>query len=234
MSVIDDLLLEVTARTERAQVKDVRIGAHWTGVMVELNGKIYGGLSSNLGGSDDHHHGGRMPVQDAGQLLVDYSARELAGMAHSTSVAEASVGFAVINALLDVDEAACVEVNAADVLAEKGAGKRVAVVGHFPFIPQLRGITESLWVLELHPRAGDLPASQAVEVLPQADVIALTGTSLLNHTFDELIARCRPDAFVVMLGGTTPLSPVLFNYGVDAVAGTVLVDPEPALRAISQ
>ena len=71
-------------------------------------------------------------------------------------------------------------------------------------------------------------------MIPQADVVAITGSSLVNRTFDGLISLCRPDAFVVVLGGTTPLSPVLFDYGVDVVAGTQIVDIEPAVHAVSQ
>jgi len=36
------------------------------------------------------------------------------------------------------------------------------------------------------------------------------------------------------LGGTAPLSSVLFNYGVDAISGTQVVDPETVLRCVSQ
>ena len=60
------------------------------------------------------------------------------------------------------------------------------------------------WVLELQPGPGDLPAEQAAEVLPQADVVALTGTSLINHTFDELMALCRRDAFVLLARSQCP------------------------------
>ncbi len=232
--ILERLLEQVASRAAQAIPQDVRIGGHWTGVTLKLDAEICGGISSTLGGGgDDHHHGGGPPVRDAGRLL-ERSALELLALARSESLLEASVGFATLNALLEVDVDACVEVNAAEVLAERGAGRNVAIVGHFPFIPRLREITARLWILELNPRAGDLPASQAPEILPQADVIGLTGTSLLNHTCDALLQHCRPDAFVIMLGGTTPLTPTLFEYGVDAVAGTLLVDPEPALRAISQ
>ncbi len=231
--IIDRFLDQITANAAAAQPVDVRIGGHWTTVAVELGGRVRGGLSSSLGGDSEHHHRQGPPVKDAGRLLT-YSAMQLAALANSESLTETSVGFATINALLDVDLAACVEVNAADVIAERGAGRKVAVVGHFPFIPRLRAIAGTLWVLELRPREGDLPASMAAEILPQADVVALTGTSLLNHTFEELIALYRPDAFVVMLGGTTPLSPVLFEAGVDAIAGTLLTDPAAALLAVSQ
>jgi uncharacterized protein (DUF4213/DUF364 family) len=135
---------------------------------------------------------------------------------------------------LEVDECRCLDVNAVEVIAQRGAGRNVAVIGHFPFVPRLRTLAGTLWVLELNPRGADLPADKAPEILPQADVVALTGTSLLNGTFDDLIALCRPDAFVVMLGATTPLSPLFFDVGVDALAGSRVVDPSAVLRAVSQ
>ena len=89
-------------------------------------------------------------------------------------------------------------------------------------------------VLELHPGPGDLPAERAADVLPQADVVALTGTALVNHTFDDLIELCRPDAFVIVLGGSAPLTPLLLECGVDAVAGTLVVDATAALQTVAQ
>ncbi len=51
---------------------------------------------------------------------------------------EAGIGVAAINSLPDVDESNAVEINASEVLMKQGAGKNVALVGHFPFIPRLR------------------------------------------------------------------------------------------------
>jgi uncharacterized protein (DUF4213/DUF364 family) len=141
---------------------------------------------------------------------------------------------AAFNALLQVDEARCTQVNAEQVILERGNGRRVAIVGHFPFIGSVRRVADECWVLELHPRPGDLPAERATEILPQADVVALTGTSLINHTFDGLIGLCRPDAFVILLGGSAPLTPVLFDYRVDAIAGTRVVDVSAACRSVGQ
>jgi len=116
---------------------------------------------------------------------------------------------AAINSLLDVDERNAVEVNAAQVLAEQGRGKNVALVGHFPFIPKLRDQVGQLWVLELRPSEGEYPAESAADLIPQADVVAITGTALINYTLDGLLALCRPNALVMVLGPSTPLSPVL-------------------------
>lgn len=229
MSITDALLSSVDSD---ALVHDVRIGRHWTAVSVETTAGMRGGLASALAASGTHCEG-QSSVRNAGRLL-ESSGRELAELIRSESLAEASVGVATVNALLDVDEAACVEMNAAEVLVRRGEGKRVAVVGHFPFIPRVRRAAETLWVLELYPRSGDLPAACAAEVIPQADVVGITGSTLVNHTFDELVSLCQPGAYVLVMGGSTPLSSVFFDYGVDAVAGTYVVDVEAVLRAVSQ
>jgi uncharacterized protein (DUF4213/DUF364 family) len=133
-----------------------------------------------------------------------------------------------------VDESTCTNLNAEEVIKHRGAGRKVAIIGHFPFVDRVRESAEACWALELRPRPGDSPATQASEILPLADVVALTGTSLLNHTFDELMTLCRPEAFVVLLGASAPLSPVLFDYGVDAVSGTVVVDVPAVLKAVGE
>jgi uncharacterized protein (DUF4213/DUF364 family) len=210
-------------------VREVRIGAFWTVVVLE---EKRCGLASALR-DDDHHHHGQNPVREAGHLH-EHSARELAELARSNSLLEASIGLAAINALLDVDEDACLELNAEQVILDQGTGKSVIVVGHFPFIPRIREVARQLWVLEKRPGKGDLPAEAAPDIIPQADVVAITGTALINHTFEGLIKLCRPEAFVLVLGPTTPLSPVLFNYGVDVISGTLVTDPETVLRYVSR
>ena len=132
-------------------------------------------------------------------VLLEKNAEELVSLVHSQSLLEAAIGMATINSLLPVDESVMVERNAGDILLEKGTGKNVAVIGHFPFLPKVRQQAANLWVLENNPHEGDFGSEQAGEFLPQADVVAITGTSITNHTFDGLIRLCRPDAFVLML-----------------------------------
>jgi uncharacterized protein (DUF4213/DUF364 family) len=231
VSIIDALLGSL--RTD-APVRQALVGAFWTAVVLDTD-PVRCGLASTL--RRETHEAGP-PVADAGRLL-EHSGRELAEWLRSSSNLEASIGAAAFNALLEVDEMACTEINAEEVIVERGAGRRVAIVGHFPFVERVRRVAAECWVLELYPRPGDLSAERAAEVLPQADVVALTGTSLINHTFDGLIALCQPDAdnrkaHVILLGGSAPLSPVLFEYGVDAVAGTRVVNVPAAVGAVSQ
>ncbi|MGD8966400.1 MAG: DUF364 domain-containing protein [Anaerolineae bacterium] len=226
MPIIEALLDDLDTD---APVRQVLMGAFWTAVVLDTN-PVRCGLASTLRGETDDHG---PPVPEAGRLL-DYTARDLAEWLRSPKTLQASIGLATYNALRHVDEAACAEVNASQVICERGAGRRVAIVGHFPFVDDVRQVAKACWVLELRPRPGDLPAERADEILPQADVVALTSTSLINHTFDDLIRLCSPGSFVVMLGPSTPLCPVLFNSGVDVLSGTVVQNPERVLRSISQ
>jgi uncharacterized protein (DUF4213/DUF364 family) len=229
MPVIDDLLATLPDGT----VHDVRVGVFWTAVVVEVGGRRRCGLASTMVGPDDHHHSGLADVAAAGSLL-DRTSAELAGLANSGSQLEVSIGMAAINALLPARATDWVDLNAEQVILERGAGRRVAVIGHFPFLPRCREVAGTLWVLEKRPQGQDLPAEAAGEVVPQADVVAISGTTLMNRTFDELIALCRPDALVLVLGPSTPLSPVMFDYGVEVLSGAVVEDIDAVLRAVGQ
>jgi uncharacterized protein (DUF4213/DUF364 family) len=158
----------------------------------------------------------------------------LAEFARSDYLLEASIGVAAINSLLDIDERFAVEVNAADVLIEHGEGKIIALVGHFPFIPRLRQVAGQLWVIEQHPTEDEYPAEAAGDLFPQADVVAITGSALINHTLDGLLELCQPNALVMVLGPSTPLSPLLFEHGATILSGAQIVDNTAALRTIGQ
>jgi len=191
-------------------------------------------LSKHCGLASTFHepHPGHRPVRNTGSL-IGLPTLGLVQYARSDNVLEASIGMAAINSLIDIDDAKCVEENALDVLARKGRGKNIAIVGRFPWIPKLRTIARTLWVIEQSPQEGELPAEAAEEILPQADVVGLTGTSFVNHTVDRLLDFSK-NSFVVIVGPTTPLSPVLFDCGVDILAGVMVVEPDKTIRSISQ
>jgi uncharacterized protein (DUF4213/DUF364 family) len=79
-----------------------------------------------------------------------------------------------------------------------------------------------------------LPVSAAEIVIPEAQVVAITGMTLLNHTFEELLSLCDPDAYVILLGPSVPLSPVLFDWGVDILCGSVVTAFDEVLAAVRQ
>jgi uncharacterized protein (DUF4213/DUF364 family) len=220
VNIIDDLISSLSGDSV---VREVYTCVFWTAVVSK-----HCGLSSTF--RDEHPHHGM--VRGVGDLRGK-SALELAKYAKSDNLLEASIGMATINSLIDIDETKCDVENALDVLIEKGEGKDIAVVGHFPWIPKLRKVARKLWVLEQRPQAGDLPAEAAEDILPKADVVAITGTSLINHTAEKLLDLAK-GSFVVMVGPTSPLSPVLFDWGVDVISGSKVVEPEKVIRSISE
>jgi len=155
-------------------------------------------------------------------------------MAKSASLYEAAIGMATINSLLEINEEECQNLNARDLIASKGEGKNIAIVGHFPFITQLKKTAKELWVIEKNPREGDYSEAEAKHLIPRADVVGITGTAFTNHTLEQLLELCSQKAYVVILGDTTPLSRVLFNYRVDAISGTRVIDYEAALRCVTE
>lgn len=212
---------------EDVPVHEVLVGLHWTLVTSRRSA-----LATTLRGGDPKQGEDCGSIPGAGEL-VGRSAAELAAFLRLDHPASRSIGMAALNSLLTVDEARCEERGAYDLLLERGRGRNVAVVGHFPFVPKLREQVKNLWVLEQRPRPGDLPAGEASRILPQCEVVCLTATSLMNGTFGSLMALC-PDAFVVLTGPSSPLSPLLFSFGVGAICGSVVTDPDGIRPFVAQ
>lgn len=170
-------------------------------------------------------------VKNAGDI-IGMSARELAGYARSAHLLDASVGIAALNSLMRPDPSTFIELNAYNLILERGKDKRVAVVGHFPFVKRLAQAVD-LRVIQREPWLHKEALEDAEERLPGCEVVAITASSFINHTFDRLLELCR-DAFVIVLGPSTPLSPLLFDLGVNALCGTFVEDKNLAMRCIAQ
>jgi len=220
MGILDDLISSLGGDST---VREIHTCVFWTAVVSRNCG-----LAATLHEEHPYHRA----VRDVGSLRRK-SALELAEYAKSDNVLEASIGIAAINSLIDIDEVNCGKENAFDVLTRRGRGKNIAIIGHFPWIPKLRKVAKEFWVIEQRPREGDLPAEAAEDILPQADVVGITGSSFINHTVEKLLDLSR-DSFIVVMGPTSPLSPVLFDYGVDVIAGVKVVEPEKTIYSISE
>lgn len=220
MKILDEV---ISALREDSAVQAVYVCVFWTAVVSR-----HCGLASTIHEGHPYHR----IVRDPGKLRSK-SDLELVEYAKSDSLLEASIGMAAINSLIDIDEARCTGKNALHALAEKGRNKNIAIVGHFPWIPKLKEIARNLWVIEQRPREGELPAQASEEILPKADVVGLTGTAFTNHTIERLLNLSK-GKFVVLIGPSSPLSPVLFDYGVDVIGGTKVIAPEKTIRFITE
>jgi len=221
MEILNHIL---SAIDNDAPVVEILRGIHWTALVSR-----FCGLSSTMLRDCIDDHKETEPLLFTGKTAV-----QLAQLSLSSDIGKASLGLAAINSLISIDPAHCTEVNAAQIIMEKGRGKNIAIVGHFPFVDELKGVAKNLWVIEKWQRPGDYPEEDASQLLPQSDVIAISSTTLINHTLESLLSLCPKSGFIMLLGPTTPMTDVLFEYGVDMISGSMVVDTQRALTYIKQ
>ena len=205
------------------------VGRSWTAVAAD-------GLGLAMTFHDDSS------TMDLQGPVVGQPLAELAQFAKSWNLGEAAAGVAAINAHYNSRER--VEqwigrslenegrTSAFTAFADELVGKKVGVVGHFPDLDHLASICD-LKIFERRPQPGDFPDLAAEYLLPEQDYVFITGTTLINKTLPRLLELTR-DAYVVMTGPSVPLAPMLFEWGVDALAGSVVFDQESVLRVIAE
>jgi len=72
-------------------------------------------------------------------------------------------------------------------------------------------------------------------LVPDADVLLMTGSTIVNDTMDDLLALARPDARVVLVGPSVPLMPdILAAKGVDVLATIRISDPDRFLDVLAE
>ncbi len=225
--LIDDLIAAHINNSVAA--KEVRVGYAWTAV----NGK-YCGLAKTYGVPAQRENFARDTSKFTGMKTA-----ELAEYAQSWDLVEASIGCAAINAMVE-PRMDGVEVNGDSIIYEKGAGARVVMVGAFPFIDKLRAVARELYVLELNqsildPKRGIIPDTAADFVIPDSNLLVITGSAIVNKSLERLLALARKSkTYTIVLGPSTVFSEVLFDYGVDMLAGSVVVKPEAIMQRLSQ
>lgn len=111
-------------------------------------------------------------------------------------------------------------------------GKNVVVIGHYPGIERLQEHMQ-LTILEKQPLAGDLPDAACEFLLPQADWVFLTASSIPNKTFPRL-AELAGNAQTVLMGPTLPWLPQLHEFGIDYLAGVEIIDPQWVYHTAAQ
>lgn len=171
----------------------------------------------------------------------EVSLKELAKGAKSWNYKEASLGVAAINAYYNQEE--IIEEKSVNIQGNKDAfllygeemhGKKVAVIGHFPFIEkQLRGKCD-LTILERNPKQGDYPDPACEFLLQDQDYILVTGSTIVNKTLPRLLQLKNRHSRLIMVGPSVTLSSTLYEYGVDALSGMIVTNAKKAQEIVEQ
>lgn len=205
-------LEEIIQSTLEANIKDFIVGIKTTAVVSEFNGKEKCGIATTLSECS-----GDKKIEIKGK-----SVRQAAELLINGKGFEKSIAMAAINSALP--EIPSREINATEIIIEKSKNKKVAVIGHFPFVEELKRVARELKVSEINPKAPtDITPEEMNSFLSEAEVIVITGLTLLNQTFDEIISLSNISAFKILLGPSVPLHTSLLKY-VDVISGVEIYD----------
>jgi uncharacterized protein (DUF4213/DUF364 family) len=215
MALLEDLIGSV--RQKDMQVRNIVMGRFWTFVA-----SAHCGIASTILSQ------GRPDVE----LACRFGEKRIADLldrAFSTDLTEASLGVAALNSVLvgQLDASLFTPCR-----IPRAKDKKIAVVGDFPFIGQLRELADQVWIIEADPATGGF-SDTAESLLPEADVAIITGAAIVNRSLERLLGLSK-SAYTVVAGPSTPLSPILFRYGANQVRGIRVKDEERLASSIGE
>ncbi|MFQ5963829.1 MAG: Rossmann-like domain-containing protein [Candidatus Scalinduaceae bacterium] len=228
--------------------KDIRIGVFYTGIVLSTGhaGMSYTPVQEIPEAVCCPRSHAKMP--SAGTLL-DFQLTDLMNYALDDNALKAAVGIATINALSAIllEDETCqykpsAYGNALD-LVKITSEDSVAMVGAFPpFIKSIQEIAKKLFVIEKNPRIvgkGDMvaiePEVRLKEIIPQANILVITGVTLVNHTLGPILQLARRESEIVVVGPTASVYPEpLFKRGVTVLGGVRISDAAKMIHLIGE
>ena len=203
------------------RVKSVFVGNCWTVVTAD-DGTVGVAMTTHLA---------TVPQQ-----CCDYAGmalRDLAGYIKSWNLVEAGIGMAAINAWYN-SAAHMTELHAAqgdtryctfDIPVE---GKRIVKVGHIRHHHSVFDKAASVLTLEREPLEGEYPDSACEYIIPESDIVLITGSAFINKTMPRLL-QLAADKTVIITGPSTPMARRLFDFGASRLAGMIVSDTDGML-----
>ncbi|MBU1107024.1 MAG: DUF364 domain-containing protein [Candidatus Riflebacteria bacterium] len=212
-----------------------------------VRGSSYCYVKSNngLGIAELSRYDYRMPMFT--KNIEGSSLRELAVCVKSWNFYEAAVGLAAINAYYNnIEVARKAGVTIGDSMHVEDRiydpfimsqneirGKKVTVLGHFPHITTLLApICEMKIIAGEIPQDDDYPVTAVEYLLPESDFVFIGSLSLIDKTFPRLLELSKNAQKVTVVGPSTTLAPLLFDYGVRDLSGFIVKNFDKATRMI--
>jgi hypothetical protein len=219
-----DLLLDYANSPEI--VENVTIGVVWT--LCQAQGKMGLAMSPQIATRTLPWSG----------TLVGKPLTELTCWIRSWDAYQATIGMAAINAAINTQSLPVgITLDAGNLAVFEHflpqlQGKKVVVIGRYPYMERYAEQFD-LQIIERQPQGSDYPDPACEFLLPQADWVFLTATSLVNKTFPRL-AELAQHAKTVLMGPTTPWLPQLADFGIDYLAGVEIIHPEKLSQTIAE
>ncbi|MBT5036942.1 MAG: hypothetical protein HOM52_00400 [Rhodospirillaceae bacterium] len=220
MKTLETKLIETLRRGVEGTAQRVVVGLNWTFV----EGPNGAGLVHTPARGTEGCRSLPDPGSYQGRALDD-----LAGLTGSENIFERVLGYAAINAHHNRYDLEGVPANGLDMI--KPAGKRTVVIGRFPELDEkLPGAA----VIEQDPGPGDYPVEAGAELIPAAKYLAITASTLSNGSLAGLLELAPASAVTVLIGPSVPLTPALFEFGINTLSGFVPGDTDGIAQRVSE
>lgn len=229
---------------DNLRIEEFRCGTHMSAV--KLSDNSYGVVSTLL---DEGHQcvkgardfGDFTPGKISGQPVLDLLETT------KTSGLISTLRVAVLNAISStiISKGGYKIIENADPIdmIDLNSNKTITMVGAFnTYIRKIPAETNRLHVLEMNESAlADglgkyyVPAEEYKSVLPESDIVIITGLTLVNNTIDNLLSAISPGTQVIVTGPSSSLIPdILFQNKVNIIGSTRIVNPELLFQLISE
>jgi uncharacterized protein (DUF4213/DUF364 family) len=246
---IDTIKKKVPTPLERVWIDDLVIGVFFTGV--KLSTGHAGCAVTPIGDIPEAvccpTSAARMP--QAGGLrgrplpeIIDYSL--------NPNVLKSAIGVAALNALSqwivesedETDYQIVKGVDGFDLL-KIAPYETVSLIGAFgPYIRRLKTMGNPFFIVEKNAqtlRPDEMkyfkPDSEVREALEKSAVVIITGTTIVNHTFDHVHSFLRNGVRAAIIGPTASMIPdAFFKKGVAIMAGVQILDPDLMIRILKE
>ena len=184
------------------------------------------GLSFRYPGIEGAKYAGTMAGRPASDLVE---------LVSSLSLQDSSLGIATVNALTAGGRENIPSGSMYDFIDIKPSDT-VGIIGNFgKMIDDIKQHSQRVLVFELYPEADMYPIWAEPLLLPECDVVIITGATLINKTTDHIIASSAKAREIVLIGPSVVHMPEVFRpHGVTVLAGAEVTEPEKALHMVSE
>jgi len=163
--------------------------------------------------------------------LRGMKAREIIPFIKSENTMEVSIGLAVLNSVLQTPADAVELENFGDYLISESRGKKVAMIGYFPFMERVKNAADKFYLFEKTLDSQD--AEKDLILLSDADILITTGTIIINHSIEEILRKAE-NCRVIIVGPSAPFSSVLFDFGIDEIISISVENPRLMINSLSE
>lgn len=220
----DSIIREMAQQADKTlMIEDIRIYTNW--VMVKTDRWSLSTIFRGMPGLSDP------PGMNSwmGNWLSKPALESALELLSSRITLHRAVGMACLKSLLPIPKS-LLSGDAMTQVQSIASKVPTCFVGYFKKAAEWRDMGWPVSIVELFPRPGDIHWDDADEVLNSAQVVLMSGLTLVNGTFPSVIQRTPSAKIRIMMGPTVPPSPVLFRYGIDLLGVTLIHNVDKMVR----